>query len=69
MHENRFKNASDEKLKIYCQQYRDWQKTGVIPDNELGEIRDLYSSWSNTWQVNLIADLLDAIMERWMGKE
>ena len=67
--ENRFRSASDEQLKVYCQQYRDWQRTGVIPDNELGKMRDFYSSWSNTWQVNLIADLLDVSMERWIEKE
>ena len=67
--ENRFRNASDEELKVYCQQYREWQKTSVILDNELGKMRDYYSSWSNTWQINLIADLLDVLMERWMGKE
>lgn len=26
--ENLFKNVSDEELKIYCQQYREWQNTG-----------------------------------------
>jgi hypothetical protein len=64
--ENMFKSATDEELKVYCQQYREWQKTGMIPDNKLGKIRDLYSECSNTWQVNLMADLLDVLMERWM---
>lgn len=38
--ENIFKSATDEELKVYCQQYREWQKTGMIPDNKLGKIRD-----------------------------
>lgn len=46
--ENIFKSATDEELKVYCQQYREWQKTGMIPDNKLGKIRDLYSECSNT---------------------
>lgn len=65
--ENLFKNVTDEELKVYCQQYREWQKTGMIPNNELGKMRDLYAAYSNTWQVNLIADLLDVLMERWMN--
>lgn len=65
--ENLFKNVTDEELKVYCKQYREWQKTGMIPHNELGKMRDLYAAYSNTWQVNLIADLLDVLMERWMN--
>ena len=68
MMDNLFKIVSDEELLIYCQQYREWQKTGMIPDNELGKMRDEYSAYSNTWQVNLIADLLDVLMDRWMNK-
>ena len=68
MMKNLFKNVSDEELLVYCQQYREWQKTGMIPDNELGKMRDEYSAYSNTWQVNLIADLLDVLMDRWMNK-
>lgn len=65
--ENKFANATDEELKIYCQQYREWRKTGVIPDNELGKMRDIYFAYANmTWQVNMIADLLDVLMDRWM---
>lgn len=29
--ENLFKNVTDEELKVYCKQYREWQKTGMIP--------------------------------------
>lgn len=36
-------------------------------DSALGKMRDLYAAYSNTWQVNLIADLLDVLMERWMN--
>lgn len=66
--ENLFRNVSDKKLKIYCRQYREWQNSGIIPHNELGKMRDFYlSSYSYTWQVNLITDLLDVLMERWMS--
>lgn len=68
MMENLFKNVSDEELLVYCQQYREWQKTGMIPDNELGKMRDKYSAYTNTWQVNLMTDLLDVLMEKWANK-
>ena len=64
--ENKFANATNKELELYCQKYRDWQKTGMIPDNELGKMRDIYSAYTNTWQVNMIADLLDVLMDRWM---
>ena len=68
MMKNLFKNVSDEELLVYCQQYREWQKTGMMTDNELGKMRDENTAYSNTWQVNLIADLLDVLMDRWMKK-
>lgn len=63
---NQFKDATDQELVLYCRQYKEWQKIGVIPDNELGKIRDYYASRSSMWQVRLIADLLDVVMERYL---
>ena len=41
-------------------------KTGMLPDNELGKLRDNWSKKSNTWQVNIIADLLDILIDKFL---
>ena len=64
--ENKFINATDEELTMYCQQFKEWQKTGELPDNELGKMRDIYSLQSNVWQVVMIDHLLDVLMDRWL---
>ena len=46
--ENLFTNVSDEELKLYWEQYKEWQKTCIIPDNELGKLRDIYCQRSST---------------------
>lgn len=66
--ENRFINVTDEELTVYCQQFKEWQKTGELPDNELGKMRDIYSLESNVWQVVMIDHLLDVLMDRWLNK-
>lgn len=64
--DNMFKEATDSELLRYCKQYREWQKTGMLPDNELGKLRDIWVKKSNTWQVNVIADLLDILIDKFL---
>ena len=64
--ENKFANVTDEELTLYCRQFKEWQKTGELPDNELGKMRDIYSLQSNVWQVVMIDHLLDVLMDRWL---
>lgn len=62
---NPFKNKTDEELKVLYEQYKEFQKTGVIPDNELGKIRDeLYEKLNSGWHVMMMQYLLEVIAER-----
>ncbi|EPD59140.1 hypothetical protein HMPREF1215_00747 [Coprococcus sp. HPP0074] len=64
---NPFKNKTDEELKVLYEQYKEFQKTGVIPDNELGKIRDeLYEKLNSGWHVMMMQYLLEVIAERWI---
>lgn len=64
---NPFKNKTDEELKVLYEQYKEFQKTGVIPDNELGKIREeLYEKLNSGWHVMMMQYLLEVIAERWI---
>lgn len=65
---NYFENASDNKLRIYYQQYKDFQRTGVIPEGcELRKAADEYiNRISGAWTVPFTTDLLEKIADRWM---
>lgn len=66
--ENLFENKTDEELKIYFKQFQEWEKTGAIPDNELGKIRDAYfENFGMGWHTVCIMDLLKTIAERWVN--
>lgn len=65
--ENLFKNKTDEELKLCFEQFLEWEKTGVIPDNELGKIRDVYfEKIGMAWHTVCLTDLLKAIAYRWI---
>lgn len=67
MMENLFANKTDEELKIYFKQYLEWEKTGIITNNELGEMRDAYfEKLGFSWQTICMIDLLKTIAHRWM---
>lgn len=64
---NPFEDKTDEELKVLYEQYKDFQKTGMIPDNELGKIRDeLYEKINAGWHVIMMQYLLEVIAERWI---
>ena len=64
---NPFKKKTDEELKVLYEQYKEFQKTGVIPDNELGKIKDeLYEKLNSGWHVMMMQYLLEVIAERWI---
>lgn len=65
--ENLFENKTDEELKVYFGQYLEWEKTGIIPDNELGKMRDIYYEKLNAgWHTVCMMHLLKTIAFRWM---
>lgn len=67
--ENLFENKTDEELRIYFEQYQEWEKTGIIPDNELGEMRDAYFEKLGVgWHTICMIDLLKAIALRWIKR-
>lgn len=45
--ENLFEKVTDGELKKYYEQFQDWERTGVISGNELGEMRDAFlKNWA-----------------------
>lgn len=67
--ENLFENKTDEELKVYFKQYEEWEKTGVILDNELGKMRDAYFVKLGVgWHTICMIDLLRTIALRWMKR-
>lgn len=66
MSNNLFEHCSDDELLIFLDQYKEWNVTCTLPDNELGKMRDKYiETFNNTWQICLIVDLLSTIADRW----
>lgn len=63
---NLFEDKTDEELKVYFNQFKEWERTGLIPDNELGEIRDGYfDKFGGCWHTECRMDLLRTIAFRW----
>lgn len=67
---NCFKSLSDDDLRKYYEQYKEFQKTGIIPENcELRRVADVYiSTIPGAWTVPFTTDLLETIADRWMTK-
>lgn len=65
---NYFENASDNELRTYYQQYKDFQQTVVITEGcELRKAADEYiGRISGAWTVPFTTDLLETIADRWM---
>lgn len=63
---NYFENASDNELRTYYQQYKDFQQTGVIPEGcELRKAADEYiGRISGAWTVPFTTDLLENCFHR-----
>lgn len=63
---NLFEDKTDEELKVYYNQFLEWEKTGVILDNELGKMRDAYfDKFGGFWNTVCMIDLLRTIVFRW----
>ena len=65
---NCFRKASNAELRIYYQQYKEFQKTGSLPEEyELRKIANMYIEViSGAWIVPFTTDLLETIADRWM---
>lgn len=65
--ENLFEKVTDGELKKYYEQFQDWERTGVISGNELGEMRDAYfEKLGVCWHTACMLDLLKTIASRWV---
>lgn len=63
---NLFENKTDEELKMYFEQFCAWETLGIITDDELKEISDVYKKQLCTkWHTVFIVDLLKTIAFRW----
>ncbi len=66
MMENLFESKTDEELRMYFEQFQEWEKTGVLPDNELGKMRDIYfERLGMSWQMTCMLHMLKTIAFRW----
>lgn len=67
---NPFEDKTDEELKTLYGQYKQYQKTGIIPsDSKLVEIRDylIDNLGCSEWFTLTTEFLLEVIAERWIG--
>lgn len=64
---NPFSSKTDDELKMLYRQYLDFQHTGIIPNNQLGKIRDgiIEQVGSSGWHVLMMMYLLEEIGNRW----
>ena len=63
---NLFLEKTEKELEQLYEQYLDWNKTGVLDDNELGKIRNMYCGMGlNAPLVSLELDLLRTIAKHW----
>ena len=65
---NLFLDKTDEELEILYEQYLEWCDTAIIPDNELGKIRDMYCMAIPNALLVMELDLLREIAKRWSGR-
>lgn len=67
--ENLFLDCSDSELIILYQQYKEYQKAGIVAGAELKHYRKIYEkerhNFSGRWQIVMMRHLLEAIAERW----
>lgn len=69
-YKNLFLEKSEKELNTLYGQYLEWNKLGVLGDNELGKIRDMYCEMDfNAPLTVLELDLLRTIAKYWyVGK-
>ena len=69
-YKNLFLEKSEKELNTLYEQYLEWNKLGVLGDNELGKIRDMYCEMDfNAPLTVLELDLLRTIAKCWyVGK-
>ncbi len=67
--ENLFLDCSDSELIILYQQYKEYQKAGIVAGAELKHYRKIYEkerhNFSGRWQIVMMRHLLEAIAECW----
>lgn len=64
---NLFLDKTDEELKMYFEQFQAWEMLGIITDDELKEICNLYTKkLGDKYRTIFITDLLKAIAFRWL---
>lgn len=70
-YKNLFKEKSEVELYFLYQQFLESEETGSIPDNELGQIRDVYCDRSPNGNgvLMMIWDLTRAIADRWYVRQ
>ena len=65
-YKNLFLEKTENELEKLYEQYLEWNKLGVLEDNELGKIRDIYCEINfNSPLTVLELDLLKAIAKYW----
>lgn len=68
---NSFEDKTDEELALLYKQFLEFEKTGIICDNELSLIRDKYlDMYGDGGAVTMVQfDILHTIADRWYGNK
>lgn len=65
-YKNLFLNKNEEELEKLYEQYLEWNRSGVLGDNDLGKIRDMYCEMGfNAPLMSLELDLLRVVAKYW----
>lgn len=69
-YKNLFLEKTEKELEKLYEQYLEWNKLGMLVDNELGKIRDMYCEMDFNAQLTVLElDLLRTITKHWyVGK-
>ncbi len=65
-YKNLFLDKTEKELEKLYEQYLEWSKSGMLGDNELGKIHDMYCDMGlNAPLISLELDLLRVIAKYW----
>lgn len=66
-YKNLFKDKTESELILLYKQFLESEKTGSIPNNELGKIREEYCGRQNNGVLMMILDLTRTVADLWYG--
>lgn len=68
LYKNLFKEKTESELILLYKQFLESEESGVIPDNELGKIRDEYCQLQTHGILMMILDLTRTVADKWYSE-